>query len=154
MLLRRLVGLGEAQLALLAQIAVELFEQPTGATTAVLTITGGTMASTATLAFTDVTGAPAAPPAGDGSGLVVTFAVDDAGLASVGASTLSGSDYTASIVETGVSGTYNVSATVANTSGAPLLDDDGTTAFIQPAAVAETVAAPSTQATTGVITLS
>jgi hypothetical protein len=44
-------------------------------------------------------------------------------------------------------GTFNLSATVANASGAPLVDNDGATAFVQPSAVAVTLAAG--QATTG-----
>ena len=100
---------------------------------------GGT--TTATLTFEDASGNPATPPTGDGSGLEVVFSSDNTAVATVGAATASGDTATATV--TGVSaGTYNLSAVVSNTSGAALLDDDGTTAFVQPSPVSETVTAP------------
>ena len=56
---------------------------------------GGT--TTATLTFNDATGAAAAPPTGDGSGLTVTFNSSDVTIASVGASVLAGQTYTAEV---------------------------------------------------------
>jgi hypothetical protein len=117
---------------------------------------GGT--TTATLGFVDAAGAAAAPPTGDGSGLVVTFTSDTPAVATVGTA-VAGTDaagngnYTATV--TGVSaGDYNLGATVLNASGAALEDDDGVTAFIQPAPVPGTVTASTTnQATTAVITI-
>lgn len=104
--------------------------------------------------FDDDHGDIAAPPAGDGSGLVVTLASDNSAVATVGATT-QGTDANGNVEYTapltfGTDGTFNASATVANTSGADLLDDDGTTAFVQPASVAVSVAAG--QATTGTVT--
>jgi hypothetical protein len=107
------------------------------ATTAVLSI-GGTTMSTAVLTFTDATGASAAPPNGDGSGLVVTFASDNANV-TVGAATASGDTATAAITGTEA---FNLSATVANTSGAELFDNDGTTAFVQPSPIAVPASTP------------
>jgi len=104
--------------------------------------------------FDDDHGDIAAPPTGDGSGLVVTLTSDNAAVATVG-STTAGTDangnaeYTAPLTF-GVDGTFNGGATVANTSGAALLDDDGVTAFVQPATTSVTVAAG--QATTGTVT--
>jgi hypothetical protein len=117
---------------------------------------GGT--TTATLGFVDSAGAAAQPPKGDGSGLVVTYTSDNEAVATVSAAAL-GADaagngnYTATV--TGVSaGTYNLGATVLNTSGAALEDDDGVTGFIQPAPVSESVtASTASQATTAVITV-
>jgi hypothetical protein len=103
--------------------------------------------------FDDDHGDVAAPPAGDGSGLVVTLTSDNTAVASVG-STVAGTDangnaeYTAPLTF-GVDGTFNAGATVANSSGAALLDDDGVTAFVQPASVSVSVAAG--QATTGTV---
>jgi len=118
---------------------------------------GGT--TTATLGFVDVAvGTAAAPPTGDGSGLAVTFTSDTPTVATVGTA-IAGTDsagngnYSATV--TGVAaGSYNLGATVLNQSGAALEDDDGVTAFIQPAPVSETVTASTTnQATTAVITV-
>jgi hypothetical protein len=135
---------------------IDLLSHPKQATTAKLGVTmplsvGGT--TTATLTFVDASGNPAAPPTGDGSGLDVVFTSDNTAVATVGPATASGDTATATV--TGVSaGTYNLSAVVSNTSGAALLDDDGTTAFVQPASVAESVSAPPPpQATTATITV-
>lgn len=112
---------------------------------------GGT--TTATLTFNDANGDAAAPPTGDGSGLTVTFNSSDVTVATVGPATLDATVYTATV--TGVAaGTYSLNAAVENTSGAALTDDDGTTPFVQPAPVSETVgAAAAGQATTAVITV-
>lgn len=114
--------------------------------------------STLTLDFVDAAGASAPAPTGDGSGLVVTFATD--GTSTVGAA-VAGTDasgnvnYSTTITDADDGTTSNLSAVVANTSGAALMDDDGTTAFIQPPSVVFTASsAPSTQATTGVLTIS
>ena len=109
---------------------------------------------TVTLTFEDADGNAVAPPAGDGSGLVVTISSDNTAVATVGATTASGD--TATAEATGVSvGSFNYTATVANASGADLVDDDGTTAFVQPSPLAETVqAAPPAQAVTGVLSVS
>lgn len=111
-----------------------------------------------TLGFTDTSGNPQPAPTGDGSGLVVTFSVDDTSIATVGAAVArtdasGNTNYSAPVL--GVSaGTYNMSATVANVSGTALLDDDGVTAFIQPSSVAGTITpAAVEQATTAVITV-
>lgn len=104
--------------------------------------------------FDDDHGDIAAPPAGDGSGLVVTLTSDNPAVATVGV-TSSGTDANGNAqygapLTFGVDGTFNGGATVANTSGADLLDDDGVTAFVQPATTPVTVAAG--QATTGSVT--
>lgn len=106
----------------------------------------------ATATFTAATGAPAAPPTGDGSGITVTFSIDNTAIATVGPATGSGDEATA-IVTAVSAGTYNLSAAVANSSGAVLLDNDGVTDFVQPAAVPGTVTAPpAPQAVTAVLT--
>jgi hypothetical protein len=80
----------------------------------------------------DVTG----PPPGDGSGLVVTFASDNAAVCTLGAAVLSADGQSYSAPATPASeGSFNASAVVANTSGAALTDADGTTPFVQPTAV-------------------
>lgn len=95
----------------------------------------------------------AAAPAGDGSGIVVTFASDTPSVASladpVGVAGVDANGYAEYLAPLtfGVDGTFNLSAVVSNVSGAPLLDDDGVTAFAQAAPVAVPVAAG--QATTG-----
>jgi hypothetical protein len=104
------------------------------------------MATEAILTFTesdDKTAGP--PPTGDGSGIVVTFSSDNPAV-TIGAATASGDTATAPI--TG-SAAFNLSAVVANTSGAPLLDNDGKTPFVQPSPVA--VAASTPQTTTAVL---
>jgi len=115
------------------------------ATSAVLNIQGDPMASTAVLTFTDSSGNPTAPPKGDGSGLVVTFESDNAAV-SIGIAVATGDTATAPITGTEA---FMLSATVANTSGAPLLDDDGSTPFIQPQPIS--VAAGVAQAVTAVL---
>jgi hypothetical protein len=98
------------------------------------------MATEAILTFTP---AGAAPPKGDGSGLVVTFASDNPNV-TIGTATASGDTATAPITGTEA---FNLSAVVANTSGAPLLDDDGTTPFNQPTPIpVEAVVVPATGA--------
>ena len=57
----------------------------------------------------------------------------------LGAATPSGDTATAQITGTDA---FNLSALVSNTSGAELLDDDGTTAFVQPTAVPVPSSAP------------
>ncbi len=94
------------------------------------------MATTATLTFIDANGNPAAPPSGDGSGIEVTFASDNPNV-TVGTASANGDTATATITGTEA---FNLSATVANASGAALVDDDGTTVFVQPSPIA--VAAP------------
>lgn len=101
----------------------------------------------AILTFTDASGEPIAPPAGDGSGLVVTFESDNPAV-TVGTATGTGDEATATITGTAA---FNLSATVANASGAPLLDDDGVTAFVQPSAIAVAATTPVDQATTAVL---
>lgn len=115
-------------------------------TTAVLSTSGGTMATTAVLTFTQADGAtPGPPPHGDGSGLTVSFSSDNPAV-SVGTATASGDTATASISGTEA---FNLSAVVANISGAELLDDDGVTPFVQPSSIA--VAASTPQTTTAVL---
>ena len=105
---------------------------------------------TATLTFTDANGDPAAPPTGDGSGLVVTFSSDNVAV-TVGTATASGDTATAEITGTDA---FNLSAVVANTSGAALLDDDGVTDFVQPAVLAVAATTPPVpQAVTGVLSV-
>ena len=164
---RSLHRIAEAQeLAALAllDIACTLHElvpvpTPPSAVTAVLTVQaqGATMA-TATLNFVGPTGESEPAPTGDGSGLVVTFTSD--GTATPGAST-QGTDasgnvnYTADVAVVDDCSVSNITATVANTSGAPLLDNDGVTDFVQPPAFAFTApAAPAPQATTATLTVS
>ena len=106
------------------------------------------MATTATLTFVDSTGAPAAPPNGDGSGLIVTFSSDNVAV-TVGAAVSSGDTATAPITGTDA---FNLSAVVANTSGAELLDNDGVTPFVQPSPIAVPAVVP--QATTATLSAS
>jgi hypothetical protein len=120
-------------------------------TTATLSTKGVSMATTAIATFTDATGTTATPPAGDGSGLLVTFASDNPTV-TIGVATESGDTFTAAITGTDA---FNLSATVANTSGAPLVDDDGTTPFIQPSPIAvPSSTPPPAQATTAVLSVS
>jgi hypothetical protein len=131
---------------LLERLETKLFQS----TTAVLsTEQGADMATTATLTFQDANGNPAAPPSGDGSGLDVVFASDNAAV-TLGTASANGDTATASITGTEA---FNLSATVSNTSGAPLLDDDGTTPFVQPSPIA-VAAPPPPQAVTATLSAS
>ena len=100
-LLKRLVELGEVEVALLKRIVAELVPF---AVTAEMSL-GGTMpltvggTTTATLGFVDASGDPAAPPTGDGSGLTVTFASNDTDVATVGTAT-AGTDSAAATATT------------------------------------------------------
>lgn len=144
-LLEDILGVLEG-IALNVSGLVAILMRPYQSTTAHL----GVDMATATLTFTDDTGAAAAPPTGDGSGLVVTFASDNPAV-TVGAATAEGDTATAEITGTDA---FNLSATVANTSGAPLLDDDGTTAFVQPPTLAVAATTPPVpQAVTGVLSV-
>jgi hypothetical protein len=165
-LLERLVELGETQLRLLAGSEESLFAiQDTLAalvalltppsdfsTTAQLSV-GGTMPDL-TLTFVDATGTPAAPPKGDGTGVVVTGSSD--GTTSVGAFALGTDPDTVvaplTVVDDGT--VSNLTAIVANVSGAELLDDDGVTPFVQPPAFAFTAPAPPPPAQAVTATLS
>jgi hypothetical protein len=109
-------------------------------------------AGVAKFQFDDDKGDIVGPPQGDGSGVVVSFASDNPevvsgfGATSVGVDDNGNAEYTASPTVV-ADGTYNLTATVANTSGAPLVDDDGSTAFVQAPSVPVTLAGG--QATTG-----
>lgn len=109
-------------------------------------------AGVAKFQFDDDKGDIVAPPQGDGSGIVVAFASDNPevvsgfGATSVGVDADGNVEYTASPTVV-ADGTYNLSASVANTSGTPLVDDDGETAFVQAPSVPVTLAGG--QATTG-----
>lgn len=153
-LLEALVELSRREVRLLEIIVAELLPpQAVSATIGGLMplTVGGT--TTATLTFEDANGDAAAPPTGDGSGLSVVFNSSDVTVATVGTATLDGNTYTAEV--TGVAeGSYVLNAAVENTSGAALTDDDGTTAFVQPAAADGTVGeAPAGQAVTATITI-
>jgi uncharacterized protein with PIN domain len=148
------VHLLEEILAILADMSaqvgrlVALLAQPYQSTTAVLTTKEHDMATTATLTFTDASGNPAAPPTGDGSGITVTFASDNPAV-TLGTAVAGTDAATATITGTEA---FNLSATVANTSGAALVDDDGTTPFVQPASIAvAAVTPPVPQAVTAVL---
>jgi hypothetical protein len=126
-----------------------------GATHGVITFQGGTVPGqitvdqdgNATLGFADDHGNPTGPPPGDGSGIVVTFAVDDPALATVGATSPStdangNATFTAQIVPVGPVGVVNVSAPATNTSGVtPVLDADGVTTFVDASPFALTLVA-------------
>ena len=157
--LKTLIILNQGIAASLAALVAQLVPF---ATTAVLS-QGGTMSipsgGTTPVAVTFVDSStppvPQAPPTGDGSGLVVTLSADNP-VVTISALTLSGDAYTgtATAGDVSVDTPFNYTAVVANTSGAPLLDDDGTTPFVQPAALASSVTAavvPPSQATTAVI---
>jgi hypothetical protein len=104
------------------------------------------MATEAILTFTESDGVtPGPPPTGDGSGITVTFSSDNPAV-TVGAAARSGDTATAPITGTEA---FNLSAVVANTSGAALLDNDGTTPFVQPTSIP--VAATTPQTTTAVL---
>ena len=106
-----------------------------------------------TLTYVDDTGAPAPAPKGDGSGLVVTFSSD--GTTTVGAGVASGDTVVAPLTVVDDGSVSNLTAIVANNSGTALVDDDGTTPFIQPPAFAFTAppAPPPAQATTATLTV-
>lgn len=94
-----------------------------------------------------------APLTGDGSGIVVSFSSDNPAVVSGYDDAVQGVDANGTPQWTAnptvvADGSFNLSATVANTSGADLTDNDGTTEFVQPAAVPVTFAAG--QASTGV----
>jgi hypothetical protein len=109
------------------------------------------MATTATLTFEDATGVAAPPPKGDGSGIVVTFSSDNPAV-TLGAATASGDTATATITGTDA---FNLSAVVANTSGVALVDDDGTTPFVQPSPIPVAASTPPTpQAVTATLSTS
>jgi hypothetical protein len=109
---------------------------------------GNTM--NAILTFTDGGGNPAAPPAGDGSGLVVTFSSDNPAV-TIGTATSSGDTATAPITGTEA---FNLSAVVANVSGVALLDDDGSTPFDQPSTIpVAATTPPPAQAVTAVLSV-
>lgn len=104
--------------------------------------------STLTFAFTPAGGTPP----GDSGGISVTFASDNTSVATVGDTTVD-SDGTYSTTVSWVGpGSVNLTALVANTDGTELFDADGTTDFVQPPALAETIEA--TQASSGTLTLS
>jgi hypothetical protein len=161
-LLERLVELGESNAMTLGAIESGIFAiqdtlaalvallSPPFSTTAQLSV-GGSMPDL-TLTFVDATGTPATPPKGDGTGLNVVFSSD--GTSTVGAGVATGDTVVAplSVVDDGNSN--NLSAVVSNVSGAPLLDDDGTTAFVQPAPIVFTApGAPPAQAVTATLTV-
>jgi hypothetical protein len=109
---------------------------------------GNTM--NAILTFADGGGDPAAPPAGDGSGLVITFSSDNPAV-TIGAATPSGDTATAPITGTEA---FNLSAVVANVSGVPLLDDDGSTPFDQPSTIpVAATTPPPPQAVTAILSV-
>lgn len=117
-------------------------------TTSYLATERSTMATTAILTFTTASGTPNPPPTGDGSGIEVNFTSDNPAV-TLGAATLSGNTATAPITGTEA---FNLSASVANTSGVALVDNDGVTPFIQPTAIP--VAAVAEQTTTAVLSVS
>jgi hypothetical protein len=138
---RKEIRLLEEILAQLTQVVALLTTAQS--TTAVL---GVTMPN-AILTFVDPSGVAIAPPTGDGSGLVVTFASDNPAV-TIGTAVGAGDTATAPITGTEA---FNLSATVANTSGAPLLDDDGVTPFVQPSPIPVAATTPPDQAVTGVL---
>jgi len=113
--------------------------------------------STLELDFTDATGTDQAAPSGDGSGLVVTFSSDGTttvGSAVAGTNSAGFVNYTAPLTVVDDGSVSNLTAVVANTSGAALLDNDGVTPFVQPPAFAFTApAAPPAQATTATLSV-
>jgi hypothetical protein len=66
----------------------------------------------------------------------------------IGTATGSGNTATAPITGTAA---FNLSAIVANVSGAPLNDNDGVTAFVQPSPIAVAASTPVDQAVTAVL---
>jgi hypothetical protein len=153
-LLERLVAGQQAQLVALHSIDANLAEfltdwlaantEPQAVTAHLargepVALTVDSTNQTLTLTFDDDHGDPTAAPPGDGSGIAVTFASDATSVVDVGAATATADGFTAPLT-IGTEGTANLSATVANTSGAPLTDADGTTAFVQPTPLNVTVA--------------
>lgn len=128
------------------ETVILLLTPPTAVSAVLSTDTGGTM-TTAVLTFTDQSGTAIAPPKGDGSGLDVTFSSDNPAV-TVATATAAGDLATAAITGTEA---FNLSATVANVSGAPLLDDDGVTEFVQPSPLAVAATTPVDQAVTVVL---
>src|ERR1700685_1472955 len=156
-LLKDLVRLAEQEVRLLEIIVAELL--PPQAVTAVTSL-GGTMplsvggTTTATTVFQDASGATAAAPTGDGSGLTVTYNSSDVTIATVGPATLQADGSYQGTVTGVAEGTYTLNTAVENTSGGALVDDDGTTPFVKPAGVSGPVrAAPAGQAVTAVTTI-
>jgi len=117
---------------------------------------GRTTMTTLELDFTDGSTDQAAPT-GDGSGLVVTFSSDgttSVGSAVAGTNSAGFVNYTAPLTVVDDGSVSNLTAVVANTSGAALLDNDGVTPFVQPPAFAFTApAAPPAQATTATLSV-
>jgi len=165
-LLEQLVSLTQGQTIVLAEVSdfLESIDANIArlvavlvpqATTATLSL-GGSM-STLELDFTDATGTDQAAPSGDGSGLVVTFSSDGTttvGSAVAGTNSAGFVNYTAPLTVVDDGSVSNLTAVVANTSGAELLDNDGVTPFVQPPAFAFTAPSPPpAQATTGVLSV-
>lgn len=109
-------------------------------------------AGVAKFQFDDDKGDIVGAPQGDGTGIVVSFVSDNPavvsgyGPATEGVDANGAPQWTASPTVV-ADGDFNLSASVANTSGAPLVDDDGSTAFVQAPAVPVNLAGG--QATTG-----
>ena len=117
---------------------------------AAMPITVDTTGLTATVGFEDDHGDVTAEPVGDGSGIVVSFSTSDTTVATIAPDAANPLQGDITLV---AEGTVTFSGTVANTSGAPLVDADGTTPFVQPAAsAAYTVGAG--QTTEGTLALS
>jgi len=152
-ILREILAAINGQTGLLEEMANDLEDlvvllTPTpSAVSAVITVQGGqdmgltvdTTTGNAVLGFTDDHEDPTNPPAGDGSGLTVTFASDDAAVATPGTA-VAGTDAAGNVnyeapIAVSAEGSFNLSCVVANTSGAPLTDDDGVTEFVQPQTV-------------------
>ncbi len=149
-LVRPLAAPTHTKQAVTGTVSVVAAATTQGAHMAVLTVDS---TGNAKFQFADDHGDIVGAPAGDGSGIVVTFVSDDEAVASLanpvgvaGTDAAGLPEYLAPLTF-GVDGTFNLSAVVSNTSGAPLVDDDGTTPFVQSAAVAVPVAGG--QATTG-----
>ena len=110
-----------------------------------MSLTVDTTTGNAVLGFEDDKNDPTGPPTGDGSGLVVTFSSDNPAVATVGgavpASSAAGNGTYEAPIAPASEGTFNLSAVVANASGAALVDADGVTPFVQPTAVAVPVSA-------------
>ena len=108
-------------------------------------LTVDTTTGNAVLGFTDDKNDPTGPPAGDGSGLTVTFASDDAAVATPGTA-VAGTDAAGNVnyeapIAVSAEGSFGLSCVVGNASGAELLDDDGTTPFVQPQSITVPVSA-------------
>jgi hypothetical protein len=124
---------------------VQLVEPPpppvTSAVRATLTMSGDStmpitvgQTITATVSFVDASGAPTSAPAGDGSGLVYSFASSDTSQATINPDAGNPAQGDVTFVgETPAGGTgVSFTATVGNASGSPLLDADGVTPLTQP----------------------